>query len=109
MKKRDVSILLAREIKNLRKQKGLSQKGLAQRSGLSLKVIKGLEEGRQDLDLNALRMLSEGLEIEISDLLRFKEERSSGDRIKKDILAIIRQIKDKQKLELILEFLQALK
>lgn len=109
MKKGDIAELLGRRIRNLRRSKGLSQKELAKKSGLDLKLIRGVERGEADPSVEDLKKISEGLEAELIDLLRFKHKERDPSKIKGELLETINQVKDKEKLQLLLEILRALK
>lgn len=52
-----------------RKARGLSQKQLAERSGLSLRTVQKLEAGMQPPALESLRKLSDGLECSADFLI----------------------------------------
>ena len=56
--------------KALRKARGLTQKQLARRSGLTLKAISGLERGRvKDPHISTLMGISSGLGVSLSEFL----------------------------------------
>ena len=60
---------VARNIKSLRKQKGLSQEQLCKISGLSLRFISRAENQPQNLTLESLETIAEALGVTVSDLV----------------------------------------
>jgi transcriptional regulator with XRE-family HTH domain len=109
MKNGNVVNLVGVRVRSLRRSKGLTQKELAEKSGLHLKLIRGIERGEADLSVEDLKKISGALGIEIIDLVRGKDEGGDPDVIKRELLKVINQIQDKEKLELLLEILRALK
>lgn len=69
--------ILAKKIKQLRKEKGYSQDKLAQKSGLGLRTIQRIEQGYSQARAETLRLLAEALEVEIKDLI---EEESTSEK-----------------------------
>ena len=55
-------------LKTIRKEKGLSQEELAERSGLNRPYISGIEQGKRNVSLEVIAKLSASLEIKISEL-----------------------------------------
>ncbi len=53
----------------LRKKKGLSQRGLAKRSGITNVTIARIETGVYDPRLSTLRRLAKALRVRVADLL----------------------------------------
>jgi transcriptional regulator with XRE-family HTH domain len=52
-------------LKTLRKEKGLSQEELAEKSGLNRPYISGIEQGKRNVSLEVIEKLAEALGIEI--------------------------------------------
>jgi transcriptional regulator with XRE-family HTH domain len=63
-------------LKEFRRQKGLSQKDLADTSGVGQDTISGIESGRHEPRPSTLRKLAEALDIEVADF--FREPALSG-------------------------------
>jgi len=61
-------ILLGLKIKNLRSQKGLTQKSLSQICGLSYNYIGLIERGEKNVSLLALCHLSKALEVPLTEI-----------------------------------------
>ncbi|MDL4772555.1 helix-turn-helix domain-containing protein [Actinomadura xylanilytica] len=61
---------LAERLQSVRKRRGLTQKDLAFHSGVSLSLIRKLEQGeREDTRLETLRKLAKSLQVSTSDLI----------------------------------------
>nr|DAL89450.1 MAG TPA: Repressor protein CI [Caudoviricetes sp.] len=82
----DDSEEIGERIKELRKSKGVSQKELAQKAGLSIGSIQGYEQGRYNPKLEAIVKMADTLEVELDNfydaLLQHGENVSIGGKIK---------------------------
>ncbi|EOZ96153.1 DNA-binding protein [Indibacter alkaliphilus LW1] len=58
-------------LRTLRKEKGLSQEELADRSGLNRPYISGIEQGKRNVSLEVMEKLAGSLGVEIGELVRF--------------------------------------
>ncbi len=69
--------MLGKRIKEFRKNKGLSQQKLAEKSGLSFNTITRIEQGIGDSPtLKTLLKLSEALEIGLDELVGIKRSKN---------------------------------
>ncbi len=68
---------LGRAVKELRIRRGLSQELLGLRSGLHRNYVGAIERGEINPTFKVLMKLSQGLEFELSTIMRLWEERSS--------------------------------
>ena len=59
---------LAKNLKNLRKRKGLSQEELAQKLFITRQTVSGWETGRCQPDVKMLKALADALETDIHEL-----------------------------------------
>jgi len=109
MKKATAAKRLGNRIAGLRRSKGLTQKELGCKCGLDRNFIRGIEKGEEDPSLEDLAKISEALGAELFDLVRVKHGEKDPSNIKREILEAIDQIQDKEKLQLLLEILQALR
>lgn len=109
MKKGAVANLVGDRIWSLRRSKGLTQKQLAEKSGVGLKLIRGIERGKADPSVEDLKRIAEALGVEIIDLVRIEGEKRDTSEVKRELLETIDQTEDKEKLELMLEILKGLK
>jgi transcriptional regulator with XRE-family HTH domain len=66
---------VGRQIRSLRKRKGLSLLALSEQSGLSPNAISRIERGENSPTVSSLRRLANGLEVSVIDL--FKDERTA--------------------------------
>lgn len=109
MKKATAAKRLGRRISVLRRSKGFSQKELGCRCGLDRNFIRAVEKGEEDPTLEDMTKISEALGAEPFDLVMVKHVKKVPSNIKREILDLIDQIQDKEKLQHLLEILRALK
>ncbi len=62
-------------IKDIRKNKSLSQERLAEKTGLDRTFISSIETGKKIPTLTSICKLAKGLDIKISELFKLYEER----------------------------------
>lgn len=62
--------IIAQNVKRLRAMNGISQKALAELSGISLPAIKKLEGAKNEPRVDTLRAISQALEIQLQDLFQ---------------------------------------
>lgn len=55
-------------VKSLRKNNGMSQNELAEKSGLNRPYISGIEQGKRNVSLEVIEKLAEALEVKIIDI-----------------------------------------
>lgn len=58
-------------VKSLRKNNGMSQNELAEKSGLNRPYISGIEQGKRNVSLEVIEKLAEALEVKINLLMEF--------------------------------------
>jgi XRE family transcriptional regulator, fatty acid utilization regulator len=61
---------LAKRLKHLRAERGLTQAVLAKRAGVTLSYIGRLEIGRHDPQLSTLRKLAKALKVTLGELVK---------------------------------------
>ena len=61
---------LAKRLKELRAERGLTQAALAKRAGVTLSYIGRLEIGRHDPQLSTLKKLAKALKVPIAELVQ---------------------------------------
>jgi transcriptional regulator with XRE-family HTH domain len=66
----DMRKLVGRNAARLRKERGLTQEQLAERSGLSQQYLSGLEQGRRNPTIVTIHELAVALGVSHLDLLR---------------------------------------
>jgi uncharacterized Tic20 family protein len=66
---------LGQKIQELRKQKGMTQEDLAEKTGLSVRTIQRIESGEVDPRSYTLNQIAEALGVEITDLTNEKNQK----------------------------------
>ena len=79
----DDSEEIGERIKELRKSKGVSQKELAQKTGLSIGSIQGYEQGRYNPKLEAIAKIADALEVELDNFYDVLLQRSENMELKR--------------------------
>jgi transcriptional regulator with XRE-family HTH domain len=62
--------LLARNVRKIRRGKGMSQEGLAAAAGLHRTYVGSIERSERNVSLDSLCALAHGLSVEVWQLLR---------------------------------------
>ena len=88
------------KLKQVRKQCGYTQNGLAERAGVSQTHLRRVELGQADITIGHLQLLCDAMSISLKD---FFEEDSGSD----EIAAAFSKLSPKQK-TLLLTFLESL-
>lgn len=70
MDNRDLQVCIARNIKNLRKEQGLTQEMLAEKARLTSRQISRVENMENAPSLKTIIKLAKAFDIDISDLYR---------------------------------------
>lgn len=65
----DIKQQVGQQIREARKAKGLTQKELGEKLGVSHTTVNIYENGGQNLTLNTMQRIAQVLEIEVKDLL----------------------------------------
>jgi DNA-binding Xre family transcriptional regulator len=74
----DAIQLIAERVRELRRARGLDQRELARRAGVSMQTVSNLETGRlRDLKVSTLAALAGSLGVSPAELLRRSDARSS--------------------------------
>ncbi len=63
----DITEKFGLRLKTLRKEKGLSQEELAERSGLNRPYISGIEKGKRNVSIETVEKLSQALYVPVRD------------------------------------------
>lgn len=69
----DVLAHVAGNLRRLRQEQGISQTALAERSGISRRMIVGLESGDANISLSSLDRLAEALGVSFTEIVRSPE------------------------------------
>jgi len=65
--------LLGEQIVSIRKKKGMSQMELAYAIGMEKPNLRQIEKGKRNITIKTLLLISEGLEISMSELIKLSE------------------------------------
>lgn len=60
---------LAANLRTARKQRGLSQEGLAERAGLHRTYVGGIERGERNVSIDNIEKIARALDLDIAELL----------------------------------------
>jgi len=71
-KKRDILIMFGDKIRELRKEKGLSQEQLSFKADLHRTYIGMIERAEKNITLVNIEKIANALEVSINDLMKFK-------------------------------------
>jgi len=68
--KNDILLSFGNKVRELRASLGLSQEAFADQCALDRTYIGGVERGERNISLKNIAVISEGLEITVSELMR---------------------------------------
>ena len=71
---------LGKRVRYLRTKLGWSQEKLGEKASLHPTYVGGIERGERNVSLDNLTKLSEAFQITLSELFRFLQDGSAGDR-----------------------------
>jgi transcriptional regulator with XRE-family HTH domain len=83
---------IGRKIKYIRKNKGFSQKELAQKSGVSQAYISAIENNVKNISLKTLKEICKGLGISVSEILSEDNKYNKIDGIIQDLVKEIKKL-----------------
>ena len=66
----DIQRVVAERIKKIRKAKGITQEGLAERAGLNRTHLYRLEGGKQSMTLRTLKVIADTLGVRVRELVK---------------------------------------
>ena len=81
----DIKSLLGKRIRDLRKQRGLSQEELGWKAELHFTYIGAVERGEKNCSIITLKKIAKGLEIDIKDLFDTYGHEPDINKLKKEI------------------------
>ena len=82
----NVKRLIGDRIRQLRKEKGLSQEKLGYESELHCTHIGSIERGQKNFSIDTLIKVSKGLNVEVADLFNFPMPPAEAKRMKKSLI-----------------------
>ena len=80
--------LLGKRIKEIRKERGLTQEEFAEMINISQRTLSGIEIGKNFLTSQTLDRILEVFDMQPDDLFKLKNLRSANE-LKKDIISIL--------------------
>lgn len=88
----DFAMNLGNRIRELRKNKGVSQLELAYDMDMSMNTISGIELGKISPKIDTLKKIAQKLDIDISELFDFSENTPKDKVIRKKVEEISRKL-----------------
>ena len=82
----DIKKLVGNRIRELRKEKGLSQEELGYRSELHYTHIGAMERGEKNWSIETLIKAANGLEVSINDLLKIPSKRQDIMKLRDSVI-----------------------
>ncbi len=68
----DKKVLLGRRIREIRKQRKLSQEALAEKAGISAQYVSNIERGKENPTLDLLFRLAHALKVSLGEMCDFE-------------------------------------
>lgn len=99
--------LLGKRIKEIRKERGLTQEEFAEMINISQRTLSGIEVGKNFLTSQTLDKILEVFEMQPDDLFQLKNLRNTNE-LKIDIICALEKMSDK-KIRLIYSIVEILK
>ncbi len=99
---------LAKEVRELRKQAGLSQENFAERTNVSLALISEIERGIANPTVLTLEKISNYFSIPLSRLLAPEEDSANTAMLKAELHARIAAMDSTAQLRTVLKFVSSL-
>ena len=95
----DILKLVGRRIRDLRKERGLSQELLGEKGGFHYSYIGQIERGEKNIALLNIAKIADALDVSISQLFTYadkEEKRTDSENDIQEILSILRTKKPSQ-------------
>ncbi len=74
----EINRMVGKQIRDLRKKKGLTQEGLGWKAGLHLTYIGAVERGEKNFSIVTMSKIAKALEVHICDLLSVTPTKAEG-------------------------------
>jgi len=78
-KSEDIAVVLGKRLRNLRKEKMLTQEEIAEKAGMNAKYYAQVERGQRNVTVGSLQRIADGLGVRLEDLFRFPHNRPLTD------------------------------
>lgn len=82
---KEIKQVVGEQIRNLRKERGLSQEELGAKAELHYTYIGAVERGEKNCSITTLARIAQGLNVELDELVRTKEATIDLNRLKETI------------------------
>lgn len=92
----DTKRLIGARIKGLRRERGLTQEDVAERTGLSVNYLSRIERGLENPTLDTLLGLTDALKVEPLDLFTFEHEEPDPRRLRQLPARLVSEARDEQ-------------
>ena len=103
----NVRRLIGSRMKDLRKQKGMSQEDLSEKAATSANYVSRMERGTENPTLDMFVKIAESLEVDLLDLFDFKHEENAR-QLKETLKRFAGEIDDEKKLKTAVRVLRAI-
>lgn len=103
---KEIKVLFGMRMKELRKNRGLSQEGLAESVNISSKYLSRVEMGQHFPSIETLGKLADALGVELKDLFEFTHTTDSTVELRDTLKKIIKDAED-EKLRLLVKIAKA--
>ena len=85
----DIKLLVGKQIRHLRKERGLSQEELGARANLHFTYVGAVERGEKNLSITSLGKIATGLDITISEIFSFQTKQPDVQRIRDSLASVV--------------------
>lgn len=104
---KDIKVLFGMRMKELRKNRDLSQEELAERADMSSKYISRIEMGQSFPSIETLAKLAGALNVELKDFFEFAHKIPSQRELKEILNSLLKET-DEEKVRLIVKVARAI-
>ncbi len=104
---KDIKKLFGMRMKELRRNRELSQEKLAEKTDVSSKYLSRIEMGQHFPSMEVLLKLTGALNIEIKDLFEFSHKASSQKELKETLNSLLKEADD-ERLRLVVKIVKAI-
>jgi len=96
----DLKVLVGKRLRQMRKEKGLTQSNLAERAGMVDTYLAGVERGERNISLESLEKIVKALGAEPIDAFRFGDlELGKGLEGKRDAIRLLASFLEERSLD----------
>ncbi len=103
---KEIKTLFGIRVKELRKNRGLSQEELAEKTDISSKYLSRVEMGQHFPSIDTLESLAKALQVELKDFFEFAHEAKSSRELRETLSGMLKEA-DEEKLRLLVKIVRA--